>query len=286
MLLDFNVVYKNIVKANNNYIDLTSDNNNIKFIEDTRQGYYYSKDKEIPIAIEYYEKNAEHILREYIIRISYMKFKYENPEYDVFEKKKELTNEINNVLYSRLIYHSKMEQNNVKYDFYNSANNNEPIKKLYFPLKIFDIQGILLNTIYIESMRLMYMDKEFWNIFFLDNRFSSDDGLYILPEESFESIKLFMDLIHYGDNKILINTDIDTCISLKNFLSRFSNKVLDPLKIYLDDRICLYQKLFDSTISSDYLLEIYLEYVKERNSLFGHGYVGPSFDCIPYLEDS
>src|SRR3989338_9004894 len=81
MLLDFNVVYKNIVKANNNYIDLTSDNNNIKFIEDTRQGYYYSKDKEIPIAIEYYEKNAEHILREYIIRISYMKFKYENPEY-------------------------------------------------------------------------------------------------------------------------------------------------------------------------------------------------------------
>src|SRR3989338_6845784 len=249
MLLDCNIVYDNLKNINDNYIDIVSSENRIKFIKYDTEGYYYSLDKEIPIAINCYEKNADHILREYIVIIKYMKFK---------ESK--------------------------KYKYYNRANNNEPISKLFYPLKIFDINGIFINTIYVESMRLIYFDYEFWSIFFLDNGFTKDNGLYILPEESFEAIKIAMDIIHYGNTEILIPMDLTTSIQLKNFISRFSNSLFDPLKIYLDNKISLYDQFINSFQSTDYFLQLLLKYSKEYNSKRGSYFVGPPICCIDYDE--
>lgn len=284
MLLDCNIVYDNLKNVNNNYIDIVSSENRIKYIKYGTEGYYYSLDKEIPIAMNCYEINAENKIREYIIKIKYIKFKKENPVYEEEEKKREFVDEANRVLYTIMRYGCKMEIDNVKNEYYNRANNNEPICKLYYPLKILDMNGNFLNTIYVETMRLMYLDYEFWSIFFLDNRFGTETGLYILPEESFNAIKIAMDIIHYGNIEILINVDLTTSIQLKNFISRFSNQLFDPLKIYLDKKISLYQQFINSTKSSDYFLQILLDYVLECNSRQGGHRVGPLLCCIDYDE--
>jgi len=283
MLLDCNIVYDNLKNINDNYIDIVSSENRIKFIKYDTEGYYYSLDKEIPIAINCYEKNADHILREYIVRIKYMKFK-ESQKYDIEEKKRELVDETNHILYRIMDRNCKIEKDSIKYKYYNRANNNEPISKLFYPLKIFDINGIFINTIYVESMRLIYFDYEFWSIFFLDNGFTKDNGLYILPEESFEAIKIAMDIIHYGNTEILIPMDLTTSIQLKNFISRFSNSLFDPLKIYLDNKISLYDQFINSFQSTDYFLQLLLKYSKEYNSKRGSYFVGPPICCIDYDE--